>query len=296
MSFTARIREGVASSSRRTTLLAAAWAFVLFGTLAPMIVAEAVLGDSPFWLTRVQLLALLGFLALTFGVETLRPLRSLALALLAGYGTFNASVAWLGLVGVTELPDGALFTLSTEVVQGVFTVGLLAALVVAGADRADLFLRVGDPSAAAEREWVPGFRRERPWWRAALLWGGLPGGILVAVNATAGAYSDVPTLASALPVVALAAVLNAFTEEFVYRAAPLADLVDAVGKRHALVLLGAFFGLSHYYGSPGGLVGVGMTAFYGWLLAKSIYETRGLAVALSIHVAADLIIFLTYVD
>jgi len=242
----------------------------------------------------VQLVVLVGFLALTV-VDTFRPLRTLALALLARYGTWNVSVGWLGAVGVTELPSGAWFTLATELLQGIFVVALLVVLLAGGTSRKDLFLRTGHPSAVVGREWIPGFRRERPWWKVALLWGAIPGVILVVVNSTGGNYPDVQSLVSVLPVIALAAALNAFSEEFVYRAVPLSGLVDAVGKRHALVLLGAFFGLSHYHGSPGGLTGVAMTGFYGWLLAKSIFETRGLGVAFAIHVTADIIIYATFV-
>jgi membrane protease YdiL (CAAX protease family) len=275
-------------------LLVTAWLFVLLGTLTPMIVAEELIGSWPSWLIPVQFVPLGGFLALTVR-DAFRDLRPLALALLAGYGTWNVSVAWLGVVGIeAESLGPAWFTLATDVLQGLFVVGLLLALLADGASREDLFLRVGDPLATASREWLPGFRRERPWWRAALLWGGLPGAILLVHNTVAGNYPGAGTLVSALPVIVLSAAINAFSEEFVYRTAPLAGLVEAVGKRHALVLLGAFFGLSHYYGSPGGLTGVAMTAFYGWLLAKSIFETRGLGVAFAIHVTADVLVFTAY--
>lgn len=297
MPTTARPGAALSEPSRRTELLATAWVFVLFGTLTPHIIAEEVFGISPaWWWARVQIAVCLGFVALTVA-ERFRPLRTFAWALLAGQGVWNTSNSWLGVVGITDL-DGAWFTLATEVLQGTFVVALLAVLVASGADRDRLFLRLGRPSAAVGREWVPGFRRERPWWRVALLWGGVPGLILFAVNLHGGHYpleQGAGTLAVAVPVIVVAAALNAFAEEFVFRAAPLAGLVDAIGKRHALSLLGGFFGLSHYYGSPGGLTGVAMTAFVGWLLAKSILETRGLGVAFAIHVTADVLIFMTFV-
>lgn len=287
----------LSSPSRRKVLLATAWAFVLLCTLAPHIVLEEVFGISPvWWLSRVQIGVALGFVALTFA-DRFRPLRTFALALLAAQGAWNVSNTWLGIVGITDL-RGASFTLATELLQGIFVVALLAVLVASGTSHERLFLQTGRPAATTKREWLPGFRRERPWWKVALLWGGVPGATLIAVNASAGYYPvdrNAETLAVAVPMIVVAAALNAFAEEFVYRAAPLASLVETFGERHALVLLGGFFGLSHYYGSPGGLTGVAMTAFFGWLLAKSILETRGLGVAFAIHVAADIIIFATFI-
>lgn len=63
--------------------------------------------------------------------------------------------------------------------------------------------------------------------------------------------------------VTVGAAVNAFQEEFVFRAAPLSQIMGVIGKNHALVLLGAAFGFSHYYGTPGGVAGVFMTLFLG---------------------------------
>lgn len=292
----ARPRSDGRWPATRTTQLASAWLFVVIGTLPPVVVARELFGFGSLWVLRAQLVVLLGVLALTFTVDVLAPLRTLALALLAGYGTFNVSVGWLSVVGLSVPTNAAWFALATELLELLVVVVLLVALALTTLDREDLFLRVGSPSAVASREWIPGFRAARPWWQTALLWSVVPGAILVAVNLTAGRYPAAAVLLRTLPVVLVAAGLNAFIEEFVYRAVPLSGLVDAVGARHALLLLGAFFGLSHYYGSPGGVVGVALTAFYGWLLAKSIYETGGLGVAFGIHVAADILVMLAYVE
>lgn len=286
------------SVSTRTVQLTTAWLFVVAGTLPPVVAARELFGVSSPWVLRGQLAVLLGFLALTVAVDVLTPLRTLALALLARYGTFNVSVGWLGVVGLPVPVSSAWFALATEMLELFVVVAVLVVplLMLTGADRDTLFLRAGSPSVTASREWLPGFRTERPWWQTALLWSVVPGAVLVAVNVTAGVYPPASTLAGVLPVILLAAGLNAFIEEFTYRAVPLSRLVQAVGAGHAFVLLGAFFGLSHYYGNPGGVAGVAMTGIYGWLLAKSIYETGGIGVAFAVHVAADVLVMSAYVN
>ena len=85
--------------------------------------------------------------------------------------------------------------------------------------------------------------------------------------------------------------MNAFSEEMTFRAALLAPLHGVVGKSQALLLTAALFGLWHYYGVPYGVVGVIMAGGLGWLLGKSMLETKGLFWAWFIHFWQDVAIF-----
>lgn len=283
------------SADDRRVLSLTAWVFVLVGTLVPVAVATELFQGRPGWVMPARVLAVSVLLVLSFH-DTFRPLRSLALALLAAIGMFNVRVTWFEAVGVT-VPSGIWTTLATAVLQALFAVALLVVLLASGVSRERLYLRVGDPAATVDRTWVPGFRRERPWWQAALVWACVPWALLVGYFLAQGSFpvgGDLRTLLAFLPVVVIAAVVNAFGEEAVFRAAPMADLVEALGKHQALLLLGAFFGLSHYYGTPGGPAGVVATGLYATFLAKCVFETRGLALAVLIHFAADATIYLTY--
>jgi hypothetical protein len=93
------------------------------------------------------------------------------------------------------------------------------------------------------------------------------------------------------PAVLLAAALNAFNEEMTYKASFLSVLEDAAGRKQALLLMAAYFGIGHYYGIPYGIVGVAMATFLGWLLGKSMLETRGFAWAWFLHFLQDVLIF-----
>lgn len=94
-----------------------------------------------------------------------------------------------------------------------------------------------------------------------------------------------------LPWILAFSVANAFTEETITRFAVVAALDGLIPARYIYLVSAAIFGLVHYFGTPGGIVGVLLAGFLGWLLAKSIVETRGIFWAWLIHALQDVIIF-----
>ena len=71
-----------------------------------------------------------------------------------------------------------------------------------------------------------------------------------------------------LPVVLLAAAINAFNEEVTYKASLVSALEGPVGPGQALWMVSAYFGIGHYYGVPYGLIGVAMAFALVWLLGR----------------------------
>jgi hypothetical protein len=55
--------------------------------------------------------------------------------------------------------------------------------------------------------------------------------------------------------------------------------------------MSAYFGIFHFYGIPYGVIGVILAGFLGWLLGKSMLETRGLFWAWFLHFLQDVFIF-----
>ena len=87
------------------------------------------------------------------------------------------------------------------------------------------------------------------------------------------------------------AVSNAFVEEMITRFA-VVSVLDGVIPRAAIYLVSAaIFGGVHYFGTPGGVLGVLMAGFLGWFAAKSIGETGGFFWAWLIHFLQDVVIF-----
>lgn len=93
-----------------------------------------------------------------------------------------------------------------------------------------------------------------------------------------------------LPTVVLFALCNAFVEESITRLAPIVLLKGKIADNHIAIISALLFGIAHYWGSPGGVIGVLVAGFLGWLLAKSILETKGMFWAFLIHFVQDVII------
>ncbi len=98
------------------------------------------------------------------------------------------------------------------------------------------------------------------------------------------------SILSNLPTVFLFALCNAFVEESITRLAPVILLKDKIADKHIAIISAVLFGIAHYWGTPGGPAGVLFAGFLGWLLAKSILETKGIFWALLIHFVQDVII------
>jgi hypothetical protein len=94
-----------------------------------------------------------------------------------------------------------------------------------------------------------------------------------------------------LPFSIVFALSNSFVEECITRLGVVVVL-KGVLKDKLIPFVSAFiFGTVHYWGNPGGFMGVVVAGFLGWFLAKSIIETRGIFWAWLIHFLQDVIIF-----
>ncbi len=116
--------------------------------------------------------------------------------------------------------------------------------------------------------------------------------------AASGLPLSPPVLMKALPLLPagiLFAAINAFNEETYYRTTLLSTLHGVIGTNHTLLINAVFFGMAHYlYGSPSGVLGFLMAGFLGWLLGKSMLETKGIGWAWVMHFIMDVIIFAAY--
>ncbi len=286
-------------AAERPTVLVVAWIGTLFASLLPAIIwQELFWGDAPdvLWL-RLGSLALLVLLSLFW--KALAPLRGYWLVLLAILvadellrPVIARSTVWQGWFGGTAA-SWFRSSLGTQLLRLLATALAWAVLLILGKKRPDYFLLKGDLAAPAEPvRWLD-IKPEQRWTRV-----GREFAIVLAIVYLVVSFftyrptlADVGTLLPLLLAVLLFAALNAFNENFAFRAALLSQLLPVIGKEHSLLLLAAFFGINHFYGMPPGLVGVALTGFLGWLLAKSMVETRGFLWAWLIQFPLDVIVF-----
>ncbi|MBD3327699.1 CPBP family intramembrane metalloprotease [Candidatus Peregrinibacteria bacterium] len=94
-----------------------------------------------------------------------------------------------------------------------------------------------------------------------------------------------------IPFVFIFSLSNSFVEEIMYRFGVIIALKNIISDKKIALISGLIFGSIHYFGTPGGLIGVIVAGFLGWFLAKSIIETKGIFWAYLIHFLQDFVIF-----
>ncbi len=102
---------------------------------------------------------------------------------------------------------------------------------------------------------------------------------------------SIGNILNVLPFSFVFALSNSFVEESITRLGVVVVLKDTLNDRKIPLVSALLFGTVHYWGNPGGLVGVLVAGFLGWLLTKSILETKGIFWAWLIHFLQDVIIF-----
>jgi len=283
----------------RIGVVLSAWAFILALSLGPTVVIQEVLGRTVSADLRVECqlalvaVGLLATLAWAPG-RTLRPFLGLMGTLVVAQWFVHTRLDGLPAIAARlDDPSFGVYMPAELALNLVVTAAVVGLLLVVHRDRRAFFLGRGDPSAPAEPiSWLYVRRGDR--WSAV--------GRNLSIFITLGTLAFLvlagrpsPELVGRvlpfLPVVLLAAAVNAFNEELTYKASILSVLAGPVGSRQALWMVAAYFGLAHFYGVPYGVVGVVLAWFLGWILAKSMLETRGLVWAWFIHFVQDVVIF-----
>jgi len=289
-----------AESISRKPIVITAWVFLLLASLLPLVFLQEVLHIPVSQELRytISVVVILIGLILTFLWRAVRPLRQFFILFLV-----FAMAQGFVYTRVDELPfyrtwlgnsSFSVWMLAEQSLHLIVTLFVIAALFVLRKHPRAFFLVKGDTNAPAEPvKWLGIKNGDR--------WGSL--GRLFSIIISLGTLTFLFVAGSPpldmlarvlpyLPAVLIAAMSNAFYEEVSWKASFLSVLEGTVGKQQALWLMAAYFGMGHYYGVPYGIIGVVMAGFMGWLLGKSMLETRGLWWAWFIHFLQDVWIFL----
>lgn len=285
----------VQQSNRELTIVA--WVVTLLISTLPEIIWIEVSGSSPAWLAYARMGLLLALVLSTFVWKAGRPLRSFFVVMLAFFGLmelrlrFNFTVPALqALFGNTVFDERMQAEQTGKLVVSLAMIGVLLAL---GYKRRDFFLTRGHLRAPIEPVRLLGFPKPVPWHVFGLQWG-----LYIALALAVVQYWGLrPSgdlmlkVAPILPSILFYAALNAFNEEITYRSPMLTTLEPVGGSKWALWQAAYFFGIAHYFGTPGGLLGGILSIFMGWILGKGMVETRGLFWTWWIHFLSDIAIF-----
>jgi membrane protease YdiL (CAAX protease family) len=282
----------------KTTLLAA-WIVVLLTSALPKVIlqeifAQTVTPDLQVILSlSVVCLALLATLIWP-ALRRLRPLFALFGVLVGGQWLVYNRIDLLPFYRDWLVnPSFNVYMLAEQSLNLIVSLLMVAALLLMKKKRQDFYLARGDLAAPVEPiRWL-GVKQGERWnkfggWLTFFI---SLGTLAFLVIAGRPPLDIVLRALPFLPAVLLAAALNALTEEVTYKASFLSVLESPVGPRQALYMVAAYFGLGHFYGVPYGVIGVLMAGFMGWILARSMQETRGLFWAWFIHFWQDVWIF-----
>jgi membrane protease YdiL (CAAX protease family) len=171
---------------------------------------------------------------------------------------------------------------------------VLAAIYLYDGKAFRMFFRKGDVFAAARPLRLLGIGENSTWKKAGPL-------ITIIVTATTLIMMAITVRAmdgvvsskviTLFPLALILAASNSWSEEVFTRFTVVAGLQGRVRAAHKYWISAAIFGLPHYFGTPGGYLGILLTGILGWLLARSVEETKGLFWAWFIHFIQDLVIF-----
>lgn len=174
------------------------------------------------------------------------------------------------------------------------TVGILTTLAILNLNpESKQFLNIGELSIIAKKEKWLGINGKSSWkvnGLQLLFFVSLATGIcmLLAVKYT----NSIDNFQwSFIPLVFLFSLTNSLTEELIFRFGIVGGLFNHFPKLTILIISAILFGLPHYFGFPSGFIGVFMSGILGYILCKMTIETKGLAIAWTIHFVQDIIIF-----
>ncbi len=287
-----------ASPSRKSAIVAT-WVILLVASALPKIILQEMFHQPVSSTLQAAISASAVGIGLLLSLvwmplRALRPFLGLFLVLVgAEWSVFT----WLDQLPTyrswLDNPSFNVYMLAEQSLRFIVALVMIAALFLLKRKREAFFLVKGDTSAPVEPlKWLGVKTGER--WRKfgpnLALFISL-GTLAFLVIAGRPPLDLVVRALPFLPAVLLAAALNAFNEEMTYKASFLSVLEGPLGKKQALWLMAAYFGIGHYYGVPYGVIGVLMAGFLGWLLGKSMLETRGLFWAWFIHFIQDVLIF-----
>ena len=234
-------------------------------------------GAEPYWLPWINAIGLIALFSLTLIRANLKPLRSFVLILLIMF-FFGFGGGWqfgvipfvrsssLGSAGKAKFL-GVYRQSSTHLLRLSPALVILSFLLLKGRKRQDFFLTKGKIDAPVEPSRLLGMKKPEPWTRIGTIFAVVFASVTF-VYLMLSSTPSVDAFIKALPLIPAAlliAVINAFNEEFTLRAAPISELLSAVGKKQALMITTVFFGLGHFYGVPA----VCLACFYLAFLAGS---------------------------
>jgi membrane protease YdiL (CAAX protease family) len=286
-------------AARSTVVIASAWLGTLLLSRLPQIILSELGVISPSaWSVWWWIIMGTALFALTYVWALMSPLRGYFLVLTMIYVVtmvrllLEQTSIWVSWFGPDRSWVASFFGERLGII--LLALGLVGVLVLLGNKSRDYFLTLGDVNAPALGMRLPWRENPLPWTIAAPLvtlplTALITAGILVMNTLARVTIAEVILL---LPAVFIFALMNAFGEEMAYRAVPLSQLWQVVGKKQAIWMTALWFGIGHYYGGISfGVMGAVYLTLVAVLFGKAMLETKGLAMPVFMHLWGDVVLY-----
>jgi len=274
---------------------------VLIASIAIDIILQQTIGYVPAELARIKILVLACIYFISFFSQKLRPLSGFLLILLVILtinmltGFIQTTSFWKSTFNTASFAGNFGSSILLKII-GILPI--LAVLFLIFRSRSEFYLCIGDLKQKSSRiNWLGIKENQITWGKLAIISGLLISlGTILLTIITVTNVSEIKGLGnwlSYLPLILLLALANSFCEGLIFRSAIMATLKDELPKNQLVLIAALFFGISHYYGAPGGPLGVIMSGLLGWYMCRSMYETKGFVSSWMIHAMQDVVIFST---
>ena len=274
---------------------------ILIASIAIDIILQQTIGYVPAVLARIKILVLACIYFISFFSQKLRPLSGFLLILLAILtinmltGFIQTTSFWKSTFNTASFAGNFGSSILLKII-GILPI--LAVLFLIFRSRSEFYLCIGDLKQKASRiNWLGIKENKITWGKLAIISGLLISlGTILLTIITVTNVSEINGFGnwlSYLPLILVLALANSFCEGLIFRSAIMATLKDELPKNQLVLIAALFFGISHYYGAPGGPLGVIMSGLLGWYMCRSMYETKGFVSSWMIHAMQDVVIFST---
>jgi len=274
------------------------WLLMIISSILPLVILKEVFKIEPNWFFEAQLIIFFILLLASFIFDLLKKIRLYILMVLILIGTqwlttiIQSLATWNNLFNnITN--DFILLLLKGQLLKLAAALIIFIVLLYFKKRPKNFFIAMGDIDGEVKP--IKFILTEPPNWKKL----GFTFAIYLSIGTLiflviAGGIPSLDKLISIIPIfplIIIFAAINSFYEELGYRAALISVLEDKIGSKHSLYLTSVFFGIAHFYGVPYGVIGVIMATFLGYIMGKSMLETRGFFWAFLIHMILDIQIF-----
>ena len=270
---------------------------ILTASILSDVVVIQVLAYLPFWFIYLKLLILMALFLYTRLIPAFKHFTNFTLILVVLIASqivtenISKTSLWLSLFSSNTFVANIGSSILVKLIN---LIPVLCVLMLTLKFRQAFFANIGNLSTKADKiGWLGIENNQIKWGKLSVISAFLISFVTLLSTVITVTRFKLPDIGLffALPIIISFALVNSLCEGLLYRSTILGTLNTLLPKNQILLAAAVYFGIAHYYGAPGGIIGAGMSCVLGWYLSRSMYETKGFVSSWIIHFTQDVVIF-----